>query len=97
MRTQDAAFKEAANSELRRLLAYSKSFNCTDITIGDFVPFYKAQGCKRSPRNRRAIDETGKAAIDETGGAATLQSQTFKVAQYCAREKLAEKDVIEEE
>ena len=39
MRAQEATLKEIARSKLRRLLAYSKSFNCADIADGDDVPF----------------------------------------------------------
>ena len=41
MRAQGATRKKIANSELRRLLTYNKSFNCTDIAAGDFVLFYR--------------------------------------------------------
>ena len=34
--------------------------------------------------------------IGETGGAATYRSQTFKVARYCARERLGGKDIHED-
>ena len=40
MMAHEAAPKEAANSKLRRLLAYKKTSNCADIRIGDFVLFY---------------------------------------------------------
>ena len=39
MRSQGAALKVVANSKLRRLLAYSRSFNFTDIAIGDSALF----------------------------------------------------------
>ena len=32
---------EIANSELRRLLAYNKSFNCTDIAVGDTALIFR--------------------------------------------------------
>ena len=34
IRAQEAALKEIANSKLRRLLAYNKTFNCVDIKAG---------------------------------------------------------------
>ena len=40
---QEAALKEIANSRLRRLLAFTKSFTCADVKIGDAVLFHKAQ------------------------------------------------------
>ena len=52
MRAQEAVLEEAANSELRRLLAYSKSPNCTDVATGDSVLLYKAQSRKGPPRWR---------------------------------------------
>ena len=42
IRAQEAALKEIANSKLRRLLAYNKTFDCADIKVGDTVLFYKA-------------------------------------------------------
>ena len=39
MMEQGAALKEIACRRLRRLLAYNKSFNCTDVKIGDTVRF----------------------------------------------------------
>ena len=41
MRAQEAALKETANSKLRRLLAYNKSFSCADIAVGDTLLLYK--------------------------------------------------------
>ena len=42
IRAQEAALKEIANSKLRRLLAYNKTFDSVDIKVGDEVLFYKA-------------------------------------------------------
>ena len=52
MMAQEAALKEVANSKLRRLLAHNKTFNCTDIKVGDTVLFYKAPHRKSHPRWR---------------------------------------------
>ena len=79
MRAQEATLKEIARSKLRRLLAYSKSFNCADIAGGDDVPFYKAQSRKGPPRWRGPAKIL---EIDETGVTAPFQSQTFNVARY---------------
>ena len=40
IRAQEAALKEIANSKLRRLLAYNKTFDSVDINVGDEVLFY---------------------------------------------------------
>ena len=48
----EEALKEVAASMLRRLLAYSKSVKCTDVQIGDAVPFYEAMRRKSPPRWR---------------------------------------------
>ena len=47
MTAHEAALEKAANTILRRLLAYNKSFNCADVKIGDSAPFYKAVFRKR--------------------------------------------------
>ena len=49
---QDAAFAEAANSKLRRLSAYNKSFKCADIKIGDSKLLCEAANRKSAPRWR---------------------------------------------
>ena len=70
-------------------MARNKTFECVDIEVGDSVLFYKAPHKKGNPRWR------GPAAIldiDESGVALKFQSQTFKVARYCVRRKLEEKD-----
>ena len=75
----EAAMKEIADSSLRRLLAFDKSFTCADEKIGDAALFYRAQRKKSAPR------WTGgalKMDIDETGVAARLG----------VRKKGAEKD-----
>ena len=61
-----------------------------DIKVGGVVLFYKAPQKKSNPRWR------GPAAIldiDESGVVLKFQSQTFKVARYCVRRKVAEKDL----
>ena len=87
---QEAALREIANSKLRRLLAYSKTLDCVDIKVGDSVLFYKAPHKKSNPRwgGPAAILE-----INESGAVLKFQSQTRKVAQYCVRRKLEEKDL----
>ena len=90
IRAQEAALKEIANSKLRRLLAYNETFDCVDIKVGDTVLFYKAPHKKSNPRWR------GPAAIldiDESGVTLEFQPQFFKVARYCVRRKLEEKDL----
>ena len=85
MKAQEAAMKEIANSKLRRLLAYNKTFECTDIKMGDTVLFYKSPHRKSHPRWRgpaKILD------IDETGVTVKFQSQSFKVALFCVRRKL---------
>ena len=47
MMAQEAVPKEIANSRLRRLLPYNKSFTRTGELISDTAPFYKAHS-KRS-------------------------------------------------
>ena len=64
IRAQEAALKEIANSKLRRLLAYDKTFGCVGIKVGDTVLFYKAPQRKSNPRWRGPaaileIDESG--------------------------------------
>ena len=49
MMAQEAGPKQAANSKLRRMLAYKKTFNCTAVQIGDSVLFYKAANRKSTP------------------------------------------------
>ena len=79
MRAQEAALKQVADSKLRRLLAYNKSFNCTGINVGDSVLFYKKQNRKRSRRRRGPAKISD---VDETGATVAFQSQTSKVARY---------------
>ena len=52
MVAQEAALNEIANSIVRRLPAFNKTFNCTDTKIGDAVLSYKAQSKKSAPRRR---------------------------------------------
>ena len=79
MRAKEAALKEAANSKLRRLLAYDKSCNRANIAIRDPAPFYKAQSRKSTPRWRALAEILG---IGETGVTATFQWQTFEFVRY---------------
>ena len=40
MRAHGATLQEIAKSELRHVLAYNESFNCTDVAVGDAALFY---------------------------------------------------------
>ena len=73
-----------ANNKLRGLLPYNKPFKCTDVRTGGTGLLYKAVSRKSTPN----ISD-----IAETGALATFQSQAFKMAQYCVRKKVEEKDV----
>ena len=82
--------REVSNSKLSRLLARKKPFVCTDVPIGDTVLVHRAANRKSAPRRRgpaKIFD------IAETGVAVKFQSQTFRVARYCVRKKVEEKDV----
>ena len=50
--TQEVSLKEVAIIKLRRLLARSKSSNCTDARVEYPVAFYEAPGRKGEPRRR---------------------------------------------
>ena len=90
MMAEEAALKEAANSKLKRHLAYNKTFNCADAENGDAILFNKAPNWKCRPKwggPARVLE------IDETGETAQYQSQTFEVAQNCARTRVDGKDM----
>ena len=80
MMAQEAAFREIANNRLRKSKAYTKSFNLTDVKIGDAALFYSAAKKKSTPRWRvpALILDFG-----ETGVTVNFQSQTFKAARFC--------------
>ena len=64
MRAQEAALEKIANRKVRRLLAYNRSFNCTDINAGDSVLFFTAHSQRSLPRGTEPaknldIGETG--------------------------------------
>ena len=87
---REAALREIAADRLRRSLAFNKSFTCTDAKIGGTVR------PKKALRQRGAGRWRGPALvwdIDETGVPAKFQSQSFKVALFCARKGGGEKDV----
>ena len=44
---QEAPLKELANSNSRRLLAHNRSFERTDVGVGDSVNFYRNAGWRR--------------------------------------------------
>ena len=90
IRAQETALEGIANSELRRLLAHNKTFDCVDNKVGDSVLFYNASQKKGNPRRRGPATVPD---IDESGAVLKFQSQTFKVARYCVRRKLEEKDL----
>ena len=74
MLAQAVAFKGVTKSKLRRLLAREKSFNCTDVAIGDSVLLYKAVNRRSEPQWR------GQAKIldyDKAGATVKIQSRTF--------------------
>ena len=79
MMAQEAAVKELASSRPQRLLAYNKSFTCTDMRIGDTALSYKAASEEGAPRWRGPALIS---AIDEAGEAVKFQSQTFEVARF---------------
>ena len=86
--------KEVANSKLRELLAYNKSFDYTDGETGETAPLYKSAKKKSAPRRRgpaKILD------VDETGVTMKSQSQTFKEARYCVRKQVEETDVDDDE
>ena len=47
---KEEALKEEAENKLERLLAYKRSFNCTDARIGFTIFFYKAVNRRGAPR-----------------------------------------------
>ena len=81
-----------ANGNLRRLLAYIKSFNRAAVGIGDSVLLHRAANRESTPRR------SGPALIpdtDKTGATVKLQGQTCKVARCCVHKRIEEKDVSE--
>ena len=50
MRAHEAVLKEVANSTLQRILAYSGTFNCTEIKIGESALFYATPNRKSAPQ-----------------------------------------------
>ena len=91
---QEEALKEAASGKLRRLLAYNKSFLCTDVRIVDTALFHEAVNWKNAPGWRRParISDVG-----ETRVTVEFQSQTRKVARQRVRKKGETQDVGEAE
>ena len=81
-----------ANGNLRRLLAYIKSFNRADVGIGDSVLLHRAANRKSTPlrSDPALIPDT-----DKTGATVKLQGQTCTVARYCVHKRIEEKDVSE--
>ena len=47
MKAQEAALKEVANSKLCCVLAYNKSFNCTDAQLGGSLVFNRDGATRR--------------------------------------------------
>ena len=73
----------------KRKTANYDAFNCAGVEIGASVLFFKALNRKSQPKwsGPQCILE-----IDGTGATAQYQSQTFKVAKYCARREVDEKE-----
>ena len=90
MLAQEGALKEVANSKVHRALAYNKSFEFTDVTIGDTALSHEAVNRRITTRGRGPAEIQD---MDETGVAVKFQSQTFKVAPCCVRKKVGEKFV----
>ena len=90
MMEQEAALKKVANRKLRRLLAYNTTFDCAEIEISESALFYKTNNRKSMSKcaGTARIQESG-----ETGVTVRYQSQTFKVARYCVRKKVDEKEL----
>ena len=79
MVAQEEALGEIAAGRLRRLLAFNKSFTCTDVKIGATALFYKVHRKESAPRRR------GPALIldiDETGVTAKLRSQIVRLRGF---------------
>ena len=94
MMAREAALKEAANIEMGRLLAYNEAFNCTDVKIGDTALFYESTNKKSAPRRRGPAKILN---IDDAGATVKFQLRTFKVARYCLRRQVEERDAEDEE
>ena len=94
MMAQEATLKEITNSRLRRLLAFNKSFTCTDVKTGDTVLFSNAKRKKSAPRRRGPVLISD---IDEAGATAKFKSEFFKVARFWVRKQGEEKDVEDAE
>ena len=94
MMAQGAAFGDLARNKLRGLLAYDKSLKSTDVQSGDTTLSYRSANRKSTPRWRGSANFL---VIDATWAAVKFQSQTSKVAPYCARKKVEERDVEDAE
>ena len=79
-----------ADSKLRRLLAYNKFFNSTNVKIGEAALFPKTAKKRRTSRRRGPANIVD---IGEAGVTAESQSQTFDVARCCVRKAVEGKDV----
>ena len=84
----------AANSKMRRLSVYGKSFNCTDVKMCDLVVFFEAVNRKSAPRRRGPANILDAADV---GAAAECQGRTVNVAKFRVRKKMEEEDVGEVE
>ena len=56
MMAQEAALKEVANGEPRRLLARIKSFSCTDVKVGGSSPVQNCGQEWRAPAEGPGVD-----------------------------------------
>ena len=79
---REAALKEIANSQQRRILAPKNSFDSVGVQVGDEVLFYKAPSRKSAPRWRGPARVL---LLDESGATLSFQGQTFKAARRCMR------------
>ena len=80
-----AALKEIAIGEFRRILDHNRTFEGTDVAIGDSAISYGQISRENAPRWRGPeliLD------IDEAGITAKFQIQACKIARYCERERI---------
>ena len=78
-----------ANSKSRRFLGYNRAFNRAVVKIGGFTLFYGAPNEESAPKWRGPACVLGP---DETEVTVRYQGRTFKVARYCVRRRVGEKD-----
>ena len=74
-----------SDSKWRRIAGRGQTFGGADVTIGDSTIPCKQMSIESTPKWRAPAVIFG---IGETGAAAKFQSQTSKIARYCARERI---------